>query len=600
MPRRVKLGIMRARHDATVPYISDAACIAMFMHNADRRAVFDYWTDLTDGYVDFRGSSLMPWVDVTLNPAATDRNTQLKLAYDATAALPGAVMSGFDGWIVLTLPGRITMAGNPVSIDGGTGNAPDGKAGSAFPVMSSDHTFFCHEVGHVLGFGHTYGVMNNGIEWDGQPPFDEGQVYGDPYDIMSSASYGTRGLNPVVANRWFSSPTFTGPAVAGWPYAAAAQMGCAPARAHVHLWDPAAFRVGTVREVASPTGQGEVTTILTSASRRGPGTHLLIVHSPYEDAAGRGRLYVEYRERNDWDQGLDLSGAALDRQAVVVHSLADAVSDGVRCWYRGRIVVPQEPDTDLEVAGTYFVVRVRDYSHLDEGRVEVGVSLAAPRSVDVEVRNYETLLAETDQQEMGTPCGDTIVSATRTWQTTTHYVPSTRGYGGEGAPNVSSPVVTWTVGGTPVAAGAGSVDFTTAEGSVFTIQYELDPATQVLVLVARGGERYTADVVCTATEADGTGAVSASHGFDPIGWSTGFSAADLAKLDDCMAERFRRLRIRPRDWFVEPEPDPRVGGLRDRINEARARYISRSVRDISPVIADDVARIADMRYQDFR
>src|SRR5215218_5716497 len=185
----VKLAILRARHNTAVPFISDAACIALFMTNPSRQSILNYWETVTDSYLRFEGSSLMPWVDITLGTDTT-RGTQVAKAYTATSALPGAVMDGFDGFVVLTHPGTVTMpnpqAGMPgqpptitIGIDGGAGPIAGGKPAAALPVMPNNHTFFCHEVGHVLGFKHSYGVLNNGVDWDGVAPFDQSQVYGD-------------------------------------------------------------------------------------------------------------------------------------------------------------------------------------------------------------------------------------------------------------------------------------------------------------------------------------------------------------------------------------------------------------------------------------
>jgi hypothetical protein len=238
--------------------------------------------------------------------------------------------------------------------------------------MTADHTFFCHETGHVLGFDHTYGVWNNGVDWNGKPPFDQGQVYGDPYDVMSSASFGTRNLDPQLT-QYLANPRFAGPTIPGWPNPAGSNMGPEPARAHVHQWDPQALPAGTVRDVPAPSGTGGRRERLVAAGWHSGGTSLLVVHPAGEDAEGRGRCYVECRERTGWDEGLDPSGADLARQAVVIHTLADAPNDGVRCWYRGRILVPLETDTDVAVEGTPLVVRVLDVD-TNAGTVEVEVS----------------------------------------------------------------------------------------------------------------------------------------------------------------------------------------------------------------------------------
>jgi hypothetical protein len=268
------------------------------------------------------------------------------------------------------------MAGQPgqpakiaYSFDGGTGGGvSDGKAACVLPVMSSDHTFMVHEVGHVLGFKHTYGVWNNGIEWDNQPPWDQGQVYGDPYDIMSSASFGTRNRDSTLP-QYIGSPAFAGPAVSGWPNPKAVNMGPAPARAHVHLWDDKAIPAKRVRHIQTPGGNVISARIYAAGAHQGS-PELIVIHPQNEDSAGRGRCYLEYRAKGGWDQGTDLGGTDLARQALVAHTLADAAGDGVRCWYRGRILVPLEADTDLDVAGTSLTVRAV-YADEEAGYVDV-------------------------------------------------------------------------------------------------------------------------------------------------------------------------------------------------------------------------------------
>jgi putative transposase len=135
--RPVRLGILRARHDVAVQTIPDPACIEMMMTSASRRSVLDYWADNTSGYLDFRGSALFPWVDITL-AAGDGRGVQVAKAYEATKALPGSILDGFDGFVVLTHPGLITIVnpkvgqpGQPemitVGLDGGAGPTAGGK-----------------------------------------------------------------------------------------------------------------------------------------------------------------------------------------------------------------------------------------------------------------------------------------------------------------------------------------------------------------------------------------------------------------------------------------------------------------------------------------
>jgi hypothetical protein len=60
MSKKVKVGILRARHDNNFPFISDQACISMIMTNATHHGMFDYWSFNTYGYLDFLNSSLFP------------------------------------------------------------------------------------------------------------------------------------------------------------------------------------------------------------------------------------------------------------------------------------------------------------------------------------------------------------------------------------------------------------------------------------------------------------------------------------------------------------------------------------------------------------
>ena len=90
---------------------------------------------------------------------------------------------------------------------------------------------------------------------------------------------------------------------------------------------------------------------LSAAGGSGGQIKLLALHPADEDAQGRGRCYVEYREAIGWDAGLDASGSDLGRQAVVVHALADTPDEGVRCWYRGQLPIPLGTEITLPVAG---------------------------------------------------------------------------------------------------------------------------------------------------------------------------------------------------------------------------------------------------------
>lgn len=600
--KRVKVAILRARHDQAVAEISDAACIAMLMNNPNRTGVLQYWESVTGGFLDFVDSVLFPWVLIEMDATDVARETQVERAIAATQALPNADIDSFDIVVVLTHPGQLTIAnpkasmpGEPATMiknfDGGAGGGAGSKAACALPVMTSNHTFMCHELGHTLGFQHSYGVLNNGADWDGLAPFFQGEVYGDPYDIMSSASFGSRWLDPKVTH-YSGDPVFTGHAVAGWPNPAAIRMGPPPARAHVHLWDPSAIQDSLVRHMTMPS-QGSLRFDLVPALGGKAGVQLVALHPAGEDADGRGRVYLEYRQRGGWDAGLDVSGNDLSRQAVVVHALADT-AEGVRCWYRGRILVPVELDSDLKVAGTPLTVRVVDASAEDGGFAQVEVSLGSGAEVEIQVRSRDVVVAEVNPEPMLTPCGDKITHMTRLLVTETQYLPTSFGLGGEGAPDAALKA-TWTLSGVVVPEGAGSLNVPTSEGE-FSIDYFRHPLTAELRLTSGGGVRYRVDLVCTISEGDGTGAKTAVATFAPPGWRDGYSPADTAALEKCLLKYAKSARLRPRDFLIPHGPNPIEREMVDQINQRRLQLMIDQVATSHPGPAAALGAISAMRF----
>lgn len=601
--KQVKVAVLRARHDNSKPLISDRACIEMMLTNANRTSVLNYWENVTDGYLDFVDSALFPWVDINIGVDDVSRETQCARAFEATKALPGAVTDGFDVFAVLTWPGQLTLpnplAGQPgqpamivTNLDGGAGPVVQGKPACALPIMTGNHTFMCHEVGHTLGWQHSYGVLNNGIDWDGKAPFNQGEVYGDPYDIMSSASFGARWLDPAVTH-YSGDPEFVGPIVADWPNPAAFTMGPAPARAHVHLWDPAALRPEHVLHKTVPVGGQTLRFTLAAAGGGVGGVQLAVLHPIGEDADGRGRCYIEYRQQGGWDAGLDVSGNDLARQAVVVHMLADT-AEGVRCWYRGRILVPLELDSDLMVAGTPLTVQV-EAADVEAGTVDIAVTTGVGRGVDIHARGHDDIINVINPQALGTPCGDSITYGTFITQTHYSFQPVSYGFGGVGAPDAQPLKARWTVAGIEVAGPNGSLDAPTPDGT-FTIEYAVDPVTLELSLSSRGGEKYRVDVTVTMTEADGSGATTATVVFAAKGFYEGYAPGDLEKLDRCMGKYAKSARLRLRDYLIPPGPDPLGLDQVDRINQARMHQLIGQIATENAGAAIALTALTALRY----
>ena len=598
----MKIAVLRARHDSSKPYPSDRACIEMVMTNAQHTSVFNYWEKVTDGYLDFVGSNLFPWVDISLGLDNVSRGTQCDRALAATAALPGALLDGYDGFFVLSWPGQIKVR-NPLEIrlnrrrwivtglDAGAGPTLKGKPACAIPIMTSNHTFMCHELGHVMAFQHSYGVLNNGVDWDGVAPFTEGEVYGDPYDIMSSATFGTRQLDPSVS-RYRGSPTFVGATVAEWPDLNAFSMGPAPARAHVHLWDAAALKPQQVVHRPVPAAGQTVNFTLTAAGRAG-GAQLIVLHPTGEDGLGRGRCYIEYRQQGGWDAGLDVAGMDLARQAVVVHTLADT-AESVRCWYRGRILVPLEIDSDLNVTGTPLTVRLHA-TNVDAGTVEISVSSGVNRGIEIHQRGSDDTITTLDPQPMSTPCGDPITFGTHIMQSQYFYQPISYGFGGFGAPDAGALKARWTVAGVPATGATGTLQAPTPDGT-FAIEYALDPITAELSLSSRGGERYRVDVTITLTEADGTGATSATAVFAPVGYFEGYGPGDQLTITRCMAKYAKRAQLHLRDYLIPPGPNPLWNDRVERINEERVRHVINRAATRNRGAAQALSALHAMRY----
>ncbi|MFI2199961.1 hypothetical protein ACH47Z_04080 [Streptomyces sp. NPDC020192] len=558
MPKSVRLGIIRARHDTTVPVIPDPACIAMLM--TGDHALLRFWEETTRGYLDFVDSTMFPWVDMTIG-ADTSRGAQARAAVDALRArFPNPPeWPGLNGLIVVTHPGRRTMPnpkagqpGQPATVtqtfDGGSSGV-DGLPVAVLPVMSSDLTFMCHEVGHGLGLDHTFGLDNNGTDWD---PTDAtiivGQEYGSPYDLMSSATFAALFLGPGPF--YSGQPTFTGPTVTDWPYAGAYGMGPHLARANLHLFMPDAL-AGRVAEASFPQPGAPVTARIVPASASN-GTCLLALHPPGEPANGVGRVYVEYRVPAGWDAGMDPLGPSLSREGVVVHSIVDVANKGPRAWYRGSVPT-ESPDTDVAVAMTPLVVRA---VAVDPERqwVDLSVTAGAAKAVEI-VRGLQTddvVGPVGEVQETTTPCGDTVRRGTFATSTTARLGVRSTGFGGSGEPVDPQPSIAWTVGGVPLSAPSGNVGVQ-ADGTAFTLDYTIDPVMFELTLTSRGGERYETPAVVTVS-GDGTTA-SATAVFTAQGWVEGIDPDDAQKFGDCLLRITQRFRRMPAP-FRRPTPEP--------------------------------------------
>jgi hypothetical protein len=532
MARPFKLAIVRARHDTTVSTLPDDVCREMLM--TGEQSVLRYWEDITNGWFDFVDSAMFPWVDFVITPAAVDRTTQATLAFAALrAANPGQdPLAGFDGAFVLSLPGQGAItnpkAGQPGQaptifggFDGGSGTVA-GLRTSVIPANPSDHTFMCHELGHTLGCEHTFGLDNNGTDYDPSDTIDVvSPEYGDPFDLMSSASFGSRylGSGPTYS----SNPTFSGTPLSGWPNANAAQMGPALSRANLHRWFPDAL-AGQVIEHPFPA-DGDTQHVNLAKASAPSGYTLLILHPPDEAADGAGRVYVEYRPSDSWDRGLGGLTCGLARPGIIIHTLEDVPGVGTRVWYRGE-VIDGGSDTDFALAARPLVITVEQDG---DGAVQFAVRTAADHAATITVDAIDEISSGTDIQRMQTPCGDTV--ATGTWSTK-----STGRFGVRSTGFSDAATVSWQLGGVALAPpGAAGLAVRADDGRDVLLQYSIDPAAHVLSLFSSGGDAYTVTVVATVTEGPDTATATAT--FSPPGSYQGFTPESIGLLGKCIARK---------------------------------------------------------------
>ncbi|MGW0640418.1 hypothetical protein [Nocardia salmonicida] len=539
MGKKVRLGIIRASHDKTVPRISDAACLAMLM--TGEHSVLSYWSNTTRGYLDFVDSMMFPWVEMTMG-LDTSREAQ---AVAAIAALRADnrhhdPLEGLDGLVVLTHPGT--------GFDGGQTSVGD-KLVAVVQSAASDHTFMCHEVGHVLGFDHTYGVINNGADWNrNDSTIIEDPVYGSPYDLMSSASFGTRGLG--AGPHYSGQPTFVGPTITDWPNSNAFGMGPHLSRANLHRWMPEALAGRVIDRSFPQSGETVRARVVPASAARG--NSLLVLHPNGEPSTGDGRIYVEYRIQAGWDAGIDQFGPSLSRQGVVVHAIVGVAGVGPRVWYIGSVPTGSI-DSDVALDTTPLVITVEAFD-VDHQWVDLAITTSAPRAVEIELGNKEDEIVGPvgELQTDTTPCGDRIRKGIFATSTSGQFRVRTTGFGGHGEPDVAPPAVAWTVGGVPLPGVTGTIAVPVG-GSTFSVDYIVDPSTFELTIASRGGERYDTAVVAAVT-GDGQ-TVTATTTFTVVGWIESIHPDDIAILGGCIGKLAKELNVEP-SAFKKPTRDP--------------------------------------------
>ena len=448
MPRTFRIAVLPMFEQGFVPSPALSQAVdQMFIANAAGEAVFQFWSDVTDGYLDIKATRLS-WTQVPRAFGVSDvvqvpgvgpkitRPTQLGLFKQVVGALPGMSRGGhgsYDALVYLLFPGNdnsiVDANGNPVlcQFEGGNWSNAGDLPTAILPVGTAGHThtFHTHEVGHLFGLPDTRGIFRwNGSAWDGG--------YGDPLDIMSAQS-------------WFAGdPTHVGQTDANWPALsdgsiATNNMGPAPSLAELHLWDRNCLPPHAIHAI-HVTDDGTPSFRLNAAYGANKTRRLVIVHPGApghpESAGGLGRMYLEFRDRRGWDLGLDKPGAPRTRTSLVAHVVQSGEGGKPQAFYKGQIIVPIEVDTDLQVPGTPHTVRIVQSG---PGFVTVKVGRTRGRGIkgDAEVERTDVQVNPSVPALRRTPCGDLLRWGVWNTKTVGVFTATAWGYGGAGNEKVS-------------------------------------------------------------------------------------------------------------------------------------------------------------------
>ena len=531
-------------HDNT-PLSDIPECKALLLTGPD--SVASYWRENTDNWFEFPAFDFFGPYQIMLPPPPDRRGTILNQAR-AAAGAAGVNLAGYDGFIVMNFPGQV----NGVGYDHGSNGSGPGHA--AMIGGSDTHTFYCHELGHVLGFDHSYGFPNTGADWTNDGIDQLYPVYGDPYDLMSSAAFG--GATPTV--------TLPG-GFAGFPVASDA--GPMLARAQLHFYRPMAMEsTGKVSHIHEE-GDDALFTLYPAGHGEDGACELVAFHPANEDAGARGRIYVEYRQPFDilpgtrWDKGLAADGNERDRRGVIVHVVKDIPdSTTTAVCYAGRICFPS-PDVDVEVDTPQgkAVVTVSDQFMNEQApaHIRVRVTRGTRKRVSIaEKSNERTKVISSEKRQIpGWSFAGEFTWVRRETVRTVTYTPVVAGLGAEGTPDASPNVrVYWYVGNTMLVPDAGvhTMQLPDRPNPVH-LNFSVDPVTRVLTLHNQPADgSFAVQVQASASDPPTWFTpITAESRYEVNGLSEGWGDDYVAFMDfmDRLNNPIPRVRVGP------PEPE---------------------------------------------
>jgi hypothetical protein len=552
-PRRFAVLLVRNDTSQTPPPIDDCRKLL----SSGQWSVARYWSDNSEDWFQFAGFDYFGWYDVQL-PPKPGRSVINQHARDAASAA-GVNLGAYDSFIVMVFPG--------IGLDAGADGIGPGHTATLNSTCT--HTFMCHEVGHVLGFNHTFGIPNSGSDWSDDGIAQLSPLYGDPYDLMSAETFG--GASPI-----FSVPESEDHA--GFPRALSA--GPMVSRALLHYTRPMALEsAGKVRH-ETEGGTNEIITIFPAGSGETGKPELFVYHPLNEDGGGRGRVYVEYRQPDQlffntrWDKGLPSSGDSLCRTGIIVHVVKDDPGTGSPfVWYAGRITFPNA-DTDVQVDTPFGPVTVSvspDWARQDKplwvpvritkGAARRGIMLNTPMPTDT--------VAVLSSEKRAIPGWEFLGEFTwerRATTRTAQYIAITSGFGGGGSADQTKTVtLRWFVGNNMCMGASGSINLLPSGGTHSVhVRYAVDEARGILTLTNDPIEgAYVVDV-----------SVEAYDALQPISTQTSTTARsefDAPGIEEGWGEDHKAF-MRWMYHITHPIPKwrpgpPPIGDIRDQIDE---------------------------------